>query len=384
MAVLRPRSHSLGDASSRALLRVLAVASVLCLVGSAHAARLKDIAAVEGMRANQLSGYGLVVGLNGSGDSQQALFTPQTILNLLRRKGITLNVNPRQLQVKNAAAVMVTATLPAFARQGTKISAQVSSLGDAKSLQGGTLVQTALFAADGQVYAVGQGAISLGGGFSERAVGASATSGHPTVAWLTSGAIVEREVPTTLGAGGIVTVALHQPDFTTAERVTQAINGVLGRSAAKAVDAGTVSIALTHTRPDEVVHLVTAIERVEVMVDTAARVVLNERTGTVIIGNDVRVLPVAIAHGSLQVTVQTDFGVSQPAPFSFGETTVVPETDLRVEEGKTHNLAVLRPGVNLGDLVAGLNALGVTPQDLIAILQAIKSAGALEAALEIM
>jgi flagellar P-ring protein FlgI len=360
------------------------VAALVLLAAPALAARLKDIATVDGVRANQLSGYGLVVGLNGTGDSQQALFTPQTVLNLLRRKGITLNVNPRQLQVKNVAAVMVTAELPPFARQGTRIPAQVSSLGDAKSLQGGTLVQTPLFAGDGQVFGVGQGALSLGGGFEASGAGASGTKGHPTVALLTEGVLVEREVPVNLGSGGVITVALHQPDFTTAERVALAVNETLRRPAARALDAGTVSIALRGNSPDEAVDVMTLIERVRVTPDTAARVVLNERTGTVIIGNEVRVMPIAIAHGSLQVTVTTDFGVSQPAPFSLGETTVVPETEIRVEEGKKRNLHVLQPGVSLGDLVAGLNALGVTPQDLIAILQAMKAAGALEAELEMM
>ena len=369
-------------ASLPSLLRSLAI--VVLVVPSARAARIKDIAAVEGMRANQLQGYGLVVGLNNTGDSQQALFTPQTVLNFLRRRGLTLDVNPRQLQVKNVAAVLVTATLPPFARQGTHIPAQVSSMGDAKSLQGGTLIGTPLFAGDGQVYAVGQGALSLGGGFSARGAGASAQKSHPTVALLTDGALVEKEVPASLGAGGVVTIALHDPDFTTAERVSAAVNATLGRSAAHPVDPGTVAVTLRGNSPDEAVDTVTAIERVEVQPDVAARVVLNERTGTVIIGNDVRVLPVAIAHGSLQVIVRTDYGVSQPAPFSQGQTTVVPESDIKVEEGKPQNLAVLKAGVSLGQLVSGLNALGVTPQDLIAILQAIKQAGALEADLEIM
>lgn len=362
----------------------VALLVVALLASSAQAARIKDIATVEGMRQNQLQGYGLVVGLNGTGDSQQALFTPQTVLNYLKRRGITLDINPRQLQIKNVAAVLVTATLPPFARQGTHIAAQVSSMGDADSLQGGTLISTPLFGADGQVYAVGQGALSLGGGFAASGPNASATKSFPTVALLTDGAFVEKEVPATLGAGGVVTIALNQPDFTTAHRVAEAVNMILGREAATPTDAGTISVALRTNGMDEAVETVTRIERAEVQPDVGARVVLNERTGTVVIGNDVRVLPIAIAHGSLQVIVRTDYGVSQPGPFSYGETTVVPETDIKVEEGKPRNLMVLKPGVTLGDLVAGLNALGVTPQDLIAILQALKAAGALEAALEIM
>jgi flagellar P-ring protein FlgI len=348
------------------------------------AVRVKDIASIEGARSNQLSGYGLVVGLGGTGDSQQALFTPQTVLNLLRRRGLTLEVNPRTLQVRNAAAVMVTASLPAFARQGNRIEAQVSSMGDAKSLQGGTLVLTPLFGPDGQVYAVAQGALSLGGGFAVRALGASAQKSHPTVALLADGAIVEREVPVELGAGGTMRVALFRPDFTTAERVSFAVNDALGRHLAQATDAGTIAVDVNGASPAAIVDMVTAIEQAEVTPDTAARVVLNERTGTVIIGHNVRLLPVAIAHGSLQVTVKTDFGVSQPAPFSDGETVVVPDTTLGVEEGPSRSLVALRAGTSLGDLVTGLNALGVTPQDLIAILQAVRAAGALQADLEIM
>ena len=350
----------------------------------AAAARLKDIASIEGVRANQLSGYGLVAGLNGTGDSQQAIFTVQSVLNMLRRRGLTLNVNPRQLQIKNVAAVSITAALPPFARQGNRIDAQVSSLGDAKSLQGGTLLSAPLFGPDGQVYAVAQGPVSLGGGFATRAAGASAQKSHPTTAVLTGGALVEREVPVALGSEGILTLALHQPDFTTAGRVATAVNEALGRSAARPVDAGTIAVDLGAASEAEAVATATAIEHVEVAPDTAARVILNERTGTVIIGSDVRIMPVAIAHGSLNITVKTDFGVSQPAPFSQGQTVVIPDTTLKIEEGAKQNLVLLRPGVSLGDLVGGLNALGVTPQDLIAILQAIQTAGALQAELEIM
>jgi flagellar P-ring protein precursor FlgI len=364
---------------------VVACVVVLLLGGSAGAARLKDIAAIEGVRPNQLSGYGIVAGLNGTGDSQQAIFTVQSVLNMLRRRGLTLNINPRQLQIKNVAAVTVTATLPPFARQGSQVDAQISSLGDAKSLQGGTLLQAPLFGADGNVYAVAQGAVSLGGGFSVRAAGAAAQAGHPTAGLVPGGALIERKVPVTLGAGGVLTLALHRPDFTTAGRTAAAVNFALGRPAARLVDAGTVAVTLEDDSPDKAVATATAIEAIEVEPDTSARVVLNERTGTVIIGSDVRVMPVAIAHGSLNVTVKTDYDVSQPAPFAErGETVVVPDTSLRVEQGEKRNLMMLRPGVSLGDLVTGLNALGVTPQDLIAILEAIQAAGALGAELEIM
>jgi flagellar P-ring protein FlgI len=386
-AVLAPLSRRSVDWVGRAgdVRALFSIVVGLLLVPSVvRGARLKDIASIEGVRSNQLSGYGIVAGLNGSGDSQQAIFTVQSVLNMLKRRGITLNVNPRQLQVKNVAAVAVTAVLPPFAHQGSRIDAEASSLGDAKSLQGGTLLLSPLFGGDGQVYAVAQGPVSLGGGFSARAAGATAQKSHPTTAVVTNGALVEREVPVQLGAGGVLTVALHRPDFTTAERVTEAVNRTLGRSVAHLVDAGTVTVALSEESAAEAVGTATAIERVEVTPDAVAHVVLNERTGTVIIGSDVRVAPVAIAHGSLQVTVKTDFGVSQPAPFSNGETVVVPDSTVNVQEGAKQNLVLLRPGVNLGQLVAGLNALGVTPQDLIAILQAVQTSGALQAELELM
>ena len=377
MAILTP-----GTAKPRAA--YLAVVGLVMIAVPALGARLKDIAAIEGVRENPLSGYGIVAGLNGTGDSQQSIFTVQSVLNMLRRRGLTLNVNPRQLQIKNVAAVSVTTLLAPFTRQGSRIDVQVSSLGDAKSLQGGTLLLTPLFAADGQVYAVAQGAVSLGGGFSARAAGASAQKSHPTAGVIPGGALVEREVPVELGAGGVLTVALRRPDFTTAGRAAEAVNATLGRDAARPVDAGTVAVTLLEASSEAAVATATAIEQVEVMPDTAARVVVNERTGTVIIGSEVRVMPVAIAHGSLNVSVKTDFGVSQPAPLSEGRTVVVPDTTLRVEEGNKQNLMLLAPGVSLGDLAAGLNALGVTPQDLIAVLQAVRAAGALEADLEIM
>jgi flagellar P-ring protein precursor FlgI len=363
----------------------VAVAVAVAAPQAAGAARLKDIAHIEGVRANQLSGYGMVIGLNGTGDSQQTIFTAQSILNMLRRRGITLSVNPRQLQLKNVAAVLVTAALPPFAHAGNRIDVVVSSLGDAKSLQGGTLIQTPLFAGDQEVYAVAQGPVSLGGGFSASAAGARAQKSHPTTAYVSGGAVVEREVPVELGRAGVLTVGLQRPDFTTASRVAAAINDRLGREAAAARDAGTVEVVLDDEHGASAVRIATDIEGIEVTPDQTARVVMNERTGTVIIGEDVRVAPVAVAHGSLTVNVKTDFGVSQPAPFAErGETVVIPDTTLSVEEGARQSLVVLQSGVNLGQLVTALNALGVTPQDLIAILQAIRAAGALQADVELM
>jgi len=369
--------------STRAI--VVAVLASVALLGAAPAARgarIKDIIDVEGMRPNQLTGYGVVVGLDGTGDGQQSLFTVQSVLSMLRRRGVTISVDPRQIRVKNAAAVVVTATLPPFARSGNQIDVQLSSIGDAKSLRGGTLVLTPLVGADQQVYAVAQGAVSLGGGFSAAAAGASATKSHPTVGVITGGAIVEREVPVTLGADSKLRLSLRQADFTTASRMALAINGYLGDGAAEAIDPATVEIRLAGA--EQAMALLPGIETLEVMPDRRARVIVNERTGTIIMGEGVRIAPVAIAHGSLQIQVKTDLGVSQPAPFSSGQTVVVPDSTIAVQEGQAQRLAVLRPGVSLGQLVGGLNALGVTPQDLIAVLQAIKSAGALDAELEIM
>src|SRR6185369_2618062 len=265
---------------------------------------------------------------------------------------------------------------------GNRIDVQLSSIGDAKSLRGGTLIMTPLLGPDQQVYAVAQGPVSIGGGFAASAAGASATSGHPTAGTIPGGATVEREVPVTLGADSVVRLSLHEADVTTATRVARAVNGVVGDESAVAVDPATVEIhLLEHERA---MALLPEIENLDVAPDRKAKVIVNERTGTVIMGEDVRVAPVAIAHGSLQITVKTDLGVSQPAPFSNGETVVVPDSTVTVDEGKSQHLTILRGGINLGQLVGGLNALGVTPQDLIAVLQAIKTAGGLDAELEVM
>jgi flagellar P-ring protein FlgI len=364
---------------------VVVALGVCCGARVASAARIKDIASVEGVRGNQLTGYGVVVGLNGTGDGQQSIFTVQSILSMLRRRGVTVSVDPRQVRVKNAAAVVVTATLPPFARSGNHVDVQISSIGDAESLQGGTLVMTPLFGGDQQVYAVAQGGVSLGGGFSASAPGASATSGHPTVGVVTNGALVEREVPVELGADGTVRLSLHQADFTTAMRMAGVVNDFLGNGAASALDPATVEVRLEpQASHEQVVALLAGIERLNVVPDRRARVIINERTGTVIMGEDVRIAPVGIAHGSLQVTVKVDLGVSQPAPFSQGQTVVVPDSTVQVKEGDVERLSLFKGGVSLRELVGGLNALGITPQDLMAVLEAIKSAGALDADLEIM
>jgi flagellar P-ring protein precursor FlgI len=380
MAVLRSR-----HASARALALVLALVTGATLTPArpCAAARIKDIAEVEGIRPNQLSGYGVVVGLQGTGDGQQALFTIQSILNALRRRGILITVDPRQIRVKNAAAVLVTATLPPFARSGDKIDVQVASIGDAKSLRGGNLIAAPLLGGDQQVYAVAQGAVSLGGGFSVNAPGASTTSGVTTAGVIPDGALVERELPVELAADGKLRLSLHHPDITTASRVADVIN-TRTRADALAIDPKTVEVELANTGSTEAMDMLTRIEVLDVATDTAARVIVNERTGTVIMGQEVRISPVAIAHGSLQVEVKTEYGVSQPNQFSAGQTVVVPDSQIVASEGQKRSLAVLKTGVTLGQLVGGLNALGVTPQDLIAVLEAIQAAGALQAELVIM
>jgi len=359
------------------------LALLLGLPRPAAAARIKDIAEVEGIRPNQLSGYGIVVGLEGTGDGQQALFTIQSILSALRRNGVLITVDPRQIRVKNAAAVLVTASLPPFARAGDKIDVQVSSIGDAKSLRGGTLITAPLRGGDQQVYAVAQGAVSLGGGFSVSAPGASTTSGHPTAGIIPMGALVERELAVDLAPEGKLRLSLHQPDITTASRVAEAIN-LRTPADAMAIDPKTIEVELREGGGIEAMRMLTDIEVLQVAIDTAARVIVNERTGTVIMGQDVRISPVAIAHGTLQVEVKTEFGVSQPNEFSAGQTVVVPDSQIVASEGAKRSLSVLQTGVTLGQLVGGLNALGVTPQDLIAVLEAIQAAGALQAELVIM
>ena len=365
---------------------VLLLPLLTSLVGMprpAAAARIKDIAAFEGVRQNQLTGYGIVVGLQGTGDGQQALFTIQSILSALRRNGVLITVDPRQIRVKNAAAVLVTAQLPPFARSGDRIDVQVSSIGDAKSLQGGTLIVAPLRGGDQQVYAVAQGPVSLGGGFSVSAPGASTSSGLTTAGIIPNGALVEKELPVDLAPDGKLKISLHSPDITTAHRVADAIN-LRTSTDAMAIDPKTVEVVLREPGTIEAMGALAQIEGLQVAIDAVAKVIINERTGTVIMGQEVRIAPVAVAHGALQVEIKTDFGVSQPQAFSAGQTVVVPDSQIVASEGAKRSLAVLPPGVTLGQLVNGLNLLGVTPQDLIAVLEAIKRAGALQADLEIM
>jgi len=355
---------------------------LLLLPSAAFATRIKDIAAFDGVRDNQLVGYGLVVGLNGSGDSDQTKFPVQTLTNLLERSGVTIRRS--DITVKNLAAVMVTATLPPMAKQGSRIDVLVSSLGDAKSLAGGTLVMTPLKGADGQVYAVAQGAVSTSS-FSYGGQAASTQKNHPTAGRVPEGALVERELPYALADRSQLRLNLNQPDFTTASRITAAINKGFQAPIAVSTDPGSVTLTIPDKYQGNTVEFAAALEGLEVQPDMPAKVVLNERTGTVVMGSAVRISTVAVAHGNLTLTIKETPQVSQPAPFSKrGDTVVVPRTSIKVNEEKGGGLTVLKEGANIGDVVKALNAIGVTPRDLIGILQAIKAAGAMQGELSII
>uniref|UniRef100_A0A7C4RSL9 Flagellar P-ring protein n=1 Tax=Desulfatirhabdium butyrativorans TaxID=340467 RepID=A0A7C4RSL9_9BACT len=349
-------------------------------VSIAHAARIKDIADVQGVRHNQLVGYGLVVGLNGTGDGNKTIFTVQSLVSMLEKMGIT--VNPNDIKVKNVAAVMVTADMPPFAKAGMQIDVSVSSIGDAKNLQGGTLLFTPLKAANGQIFAVAQGAVSTGG-FAAQGAGASVQKNFPTVGRIPSGATIEREMQTVFNERDQLRISLRNPDFTTASRMSDAINQALLEPVAKMTDAATVDVRVPGKYLDNVSGFVTMIENIGVAPDTVSKVVVNERTGTVVIGENVRISTVAIAHGNLSISIKEDAKVSQPMPFSQGQTVVTPDTTLNVKEEKAP-IFLMESNVTIGDIVRALNALGVTPRDLISIFQALQASGALQAKLEIM
>jgi len=345
--------------------------------------RVKDLVEVEGIRDNMLVGYGLVVGLNGSGDSlKNAPFTQQSLQTMLERMGV--NTRGTTMQTKNVAAVMVTASLPAFAAQGTRIDISVSAMGDAKSLQGGTLLVTTLFGADGQIYAVGQGPVAIGG-FSASGAAESVSRGVPTAGRIANGAIVEREIGFSLASEHTLRLSLHNPDLTTASRIATAIDAYMGGSVAEATDPSTIRVTVPDGYPKGVMGLLTDIEQVKVDPDQPARVVIDEQSGVIVMGLDVRISTVAIAQGNLTIRVTETPDASQPAPFSkTGSTVVLPRTQINVDEGKGNKIAVLHEGVSLQSLVDGLNALGVGPRDIISILQAIKAAGALQADIQVM
>ena len=358
----------------------LALAVLAACAGPAAASsRVKDIVAIEGVRENQLVGYGLVVGLNGTGDSlRNAAFTRQSLESMLERLGV--NTRDANLNTKNVAAVMVTANLPAFAAAGSRLDATVSSMGDAKSLLGGTLLVTALAGADGETYAVAQGPIVTGGFSAGGASGSSVTKGVPTAGRIASGATVEREVAFKMRDLQQVRLTLRNPDFTTARRVADVING---RYPNTAIADNPSIVRVVPPQGADVVAFLTAVEQLPVEVDTPAKVVIDEASGVIVMGENVRISTVAIAQGSLTVSVQETPQVSQPEPLGTGDTVVVPRSDVSVEEtGK--EMRVLKSGASLSSLVEGLNALGVGPRDMISILQTLKAAGALQAEIEVM
>jgi len=347
------------------------------------AARLKELVSFEGMRDNQLIGYGLVVGLAGTGDRQQTIFSAQSLTNMLQRMGLT--VNPGAITVKNTAAVMVTATLPPFAQPGSHIDATAAAIADAQNLQGGLLLLTSLRGADGQVYAVVQGPVVTGGFAAGRAANNQSVN-HPTVGRVPAGAIVERPAPS-VNPNGHVRLQLHDADFTTSARIAEAVNRKFaagGGAIAHAENSALVSVSIPPDYAARCIEFLSDLEKITVDADRPARVVINERTGTIVMGGEVHISPVAIMHGNLTVQVQTTFSVSQPAPLSSGgKTEVVPEVTVGAKEEKARNV-VLKQGATIEELVRALSAIGSTPRDIIAILQNLRAAGALEAELEVI
>ncbi|MBV9506586.1 MAG: flagellar basal body P-ring protein FlgI [Acidobacteriia bacterium] len=361
---------------------IVAFIAITLLAGTASGTRLKDLVAIEGVRENQLIGYGIVVGLAGTGDRQQTIFPYQSLANILERMGVS--VSPTALRVKNTAAVMVTATLPAFAQPGMRIDTTVSSIGDAPNLQGGILVLTSLRGADGQVYAVAQGPV-ITGGFSAGRAGNSQTVNHPTVGRTPNGAIVERGAPS-VEPKKVVRLQLQHADFTTSARIVEALNKrfpATGNPIAQAENAGLVSVDIPSNYATRVTEFLAEVENLPVDADGPARVVINERTGTIVLGKEVRIRPVAILHGNLNVEIQTSFNVSQPAPLSQGATEVVPQTTTTVKEEKARSV-LLQQGATIEELVKALAAIGSTPRDIIAILQTLRAASALDADIEVI
>lgn len=369
----------------RALARavLLALLLIMGLPAPAQSARIKDIAQVDGFRDNQLVGYGLVVGLDGTGDTRRVRFTQQSIAAMLSRMGV--RVDPTTLELRNVAAVMVTAALPALAGPGTPIDVVVSAVGDARSLAGGTLLLTPLSGTDGVTYAMAQGPVNTGGYGARGRAGSRFSKNHLNVGRIASGAYVERTVPMTVALNDVVTLLIKKPDYTTATRTAAAINTMLGDgvAAARAETAGRVLVTVPLADRENLASFVARLEVLEVTPDTAARVVVNGRTGTVVLGAEVRISPVAVAHGGLQVEIGEIPRVSQPAPASRGETRVVSDSRIAASEA-SGKLRVVEQGSSLGDLVRALNSLGAKPRDLVAILEAVQASGALHASLEVL
>ncbi|MEE8268441.1 MAG: flagellar basal body P-ring protein FlgI [Nitrospinaceae bacterium] len=358
--------------------------SALVWTASSEAARIKDLVNIKGVRANKMIGFGLVIGLANTGDqATNVFFSIQTMFNMLQKLGVTVPQDKiNQLQFKNAATVMVTTELPAFARQGDRIDVVVSSLGDSRSLQGGTLLMTPLKGADSIIYAVAQGPVSIGG-FSVQGASQGVQKNHPNVGRIVGGAIVEKELPDFFNSKKEISLSLKNTDFTTGSRIAKAINFKMKDVFAEPIDGRTIRVKVPKFYINNVSGFITKIETLEVEPDTVAKVIIDERTGTVVMGDNVRISTVAVAHGNLFIQITESPEVSQPAPLSLGQTTVVPRTDITVEESE-ERLLIVPKGIGIGEVVNALNALGVTPRDLIAILQAIKASGSLHAELEII
>ncbi len=364
------------------LVALMAISQLVANNAHATTARIKDIVDIDGVRDNMLVGYGLVVGLNGTGDSlSNSPFTAKSLVGMLERLGI--NTRGDSLKTKNVAAVMVTATLPPFSAQGSRIDVTVSTLGDAKSLSGGTLLVTPLMGADGEVYAVGQGSLVIGG-FSATGNAASVTKGVPTSGRIANGAIIEREINFELADMPNLRLNLRNPDFTTAKRIAEVINNELKGEYAVADDRSNVTVQIRDKSKNKLVSLITRIEQLQVTPDEVARVVIDEQSGVIVMGDNVRISRVAIAQGNLTVRITETPQVSQPGALSNGTTQTVDRTDIDVSEGEGKKLAVFSPGVTLQELVQALNALGIGPRDMITILQSIKAAGALQADIQVI
>jgi flagellar P-ring protein precursor FlgI len=371
-----------------------------CLPSAGYSARIKDISSIKGIRQNQLLGYGLVIGLNGTGDKGGTKFTIQGLVNMLEHMGV--HVDPDEVKVKNVAAVVVSAKLPPFARIGKQIDVILSSIGDAKSLVGGTLLLTPLKGVDNKVYALAQGPVSIGGFSAGGAAGGGVTKNHPTVGRISGGASIEKEIPLSIMSRNEMTIILNNPDFNTADRTVKAINLRFGENIAKSIDSGTLTFRVPEEFENKVVNLIAQIGEIEVEPDSIAKVIVNEKTGTVVVGENVRIQKVAVAHGNLSIQIKEQSNVSQPQAFApsgggiapqqmnggtvvapGGSTVVTPESQVSVAE-ENNRLLLIPKGRTIGELVNALNAIGVTPRDLITILQAIKAAGALQGDLEVI
>ena len=365
-------------------IKILMATVITVLLGAqpAQAIRIKELATFEGVRPNQIYGYGLVVGLNGTGDKNKTYFTNQSLANMLRRLNVTVPVDANDIKVKNVAAVMVTANLAPFVKPGTKIDILVSSLGDSTSLQGGTLLITSLKGVDDKIYAVAQGPLSVGG-FAITGNAGGVQKNHPTVGRIVQGATVEREVPIRWQGKTTMSIKLGQPDFTTSARMAEAINFRMPGASARPMDASTVKFDVPLNYRENLAVMVAELENLEVEPDAIGKVIIDERTGTVVVGERVKLSTVAVAHGNLSVQINEGVTVSQPGPFSQGETVVAPDTTINVEEGADQLLLIER-STTIQDVVTALNAIGVTPRDLIMVFQAIKAAGALHGELEII